>query len=219
MARWVPAAIPLFTTLLAASVADAEPRSFRLRPGPASETRSFAIAELGVAVRMTGKEATPGDKPTVFLSDHGFMRNVSDRYAVGLVLHGEAGDHRARLGPAIRVRRWLDARSAVDVQAGAQIAGGESPGVDFRGPAPFAQISFSAGDVIVLHAQAQAHAVHLRGDYAHVGGLPPTGVDEDFNDVVTHVGVKLGTVPGRAATLAVVVLGGLILIALSNFED
>jgi len=209
----------VIAALLAASSANAEPKSFRFRPGPASETKWFSIAELGVAARVTGEKATPGDKPTAYLSDHGFMRNVSNRYAAGLVLHGEAGGHRGRLGPAIRVRRWLDGRSAVDVQAGALMLGGESQGVDFRGPAPFAQVSFSAGDVIVLHAQAQAHAVHLRGSYPHVGGLPPTGIDEDFNDLVTHVGVKLGTVPGRVGTLVVAALGGLTLIALSNVED
>jgi len=212
--------IPAFLVcLLGASSALAAPKSFTLRPGPLSETHSFAVAELGVAMRMTGKKATPGDDAAAFVSDHGVLFNLSDRYAAGLVVHGEAGSHRSRFGPAVRVRRWLDQRSAVEIQAGALVLGGEGSGVDFRGPAPFVQASFSAGDVFVLHAQVQGHAVHLRGDYAHVGGLPPTGIDEDFNDPVTHVGVKLGTVPGRAGTVVVAIVAGLVLLAFSNFED
>ena len=201
------------------SIAATEPKTFRLRPGPASETKSFAIAELGVAVWVTGRKAAPGDKEVAFLTDHGILRNLSDRYAVGPVLHCEAGSHRSRLGPAIRVRRWLEGTSALDVQAGALLVGGQSSGVDFRGPAPFVQASFSAGDVIVFHAGAQAHAVRLRGDYPHVSGLPPTGVDEDVKDVVTHFGAKLGTVPGRVGTVVVLVVGGLAVLALSGIED
>jgi len=39
----------------------AEPDSFRFKPGPRSVTRSFAVAELGYAVRVIGAKRTPGD--------------------------------------------------------------------------------------------------------------------------------------------------------------
>lgn len=61
----------------------AEPDSFRFKPGPRSVTRSFAIAELGYAVRVIGAKRTPGDGVGTYVSDHGILFNVSDRYAVG----------------------------------------------------------------------------------------------------------------------------------------
>lgn len=97
--------------------------------------------------------------------------------------------------------------------------GAESAGIDFRQPAPFVQISLSAGDILVAYVQAQKHAVHLRGSFPHTGGLPPTGIDQDYNDVVTHAGLKLGTVPGRAATVVVAVLAGITFFALSQGGD
>jgi len=209
----------LAAALFAASTAHAEPASFRLKPGPRSATHSFPVAELGIALRLAGTNATPGDGQSAFVTDHGVLFNASERYAAGLVLHGEFASKRLRLGPTLRVRRWLDPSSAVDVEVGTMIFGDESSGIDFRGPTPFVQASLSAGDFMVVHAQAQAHGVHLRGDYPHVGGLPPTGIDEDFNDLVVHCGVKLGTVPGRAATVVVAIAAGLVAIALSNFQD
>ena len=52
-----------------------------------------------------------------------------------------------------------------------------------------------------------------------MSGLPPTGVDEDVNDVVTHFGAKLGTVPGRVGTVVVLVVGGLAVLAISGIEE
>jgi hypothetical protein len=201
------------------SVVSAKPESFRFKPGPRSVTRSFAIAELGYALRLTGADKTPGDKGGTYVSDHGILFNVSERYAAGLVLHGEAEHKRSRLGPTIRIRRWLGAGSALDVEAGALLLGAESAGIDFRQPAPFLQLSLSAGDVLVVYAQAQAHAAHLRGGYPRIGGLPSTRMEEDVNDVVTDAGLKLGTVPGRAATVIVMVLAGITFYTLSRGGD
>jgi len=199
--------------------ASAEPDSFRFKPGPRSVTRSFAIAELGYAVRVIGAKRTPGDGAGTFVSDHGILFNVSDRYAIGPVLHGEAVSRRTRLGPTLRLRRWLDDRSSVDVEAGAMFLGAESAGIDFRQPSPFVQVSLSAGDILVVYVQAQSHAVHLRGNFPHTGGLPATGIDQDYDDVVTHAGLKLGTVPGRAATVVVLILTGITFLAFSQWED
>ncbi|HYJ33175.1 MAG TPA: hypothetical protein VE326_08145 [Candidatus Binatia bacterium] len=59
----------------------------------------------------------------------------------------------------------------------------------------------------------------MRGNVPHTGGLPATGVDEDYDDVVTHAGLKLGTVPGRAATVVVLILTGMTFLAFSQLKD
>jgi hypothetical protein len=193
----------------------AQTKGFVLRPRPLPDAHSFLVAELGVMTQVVGKNVAPGDDELQFVSDHGVVFNASEKLGVGLVLHGEAGGSRSRLGPAIRVRRWIGRNSSVDVQAGAMLWGGEDNGIDFTGPSPHAQITINGNDVIALQAQAQLHAVHLRGDYPHVGGQPPTGIDEDFNELVMHAGVRMGTVPGVYAS---VILGILSVIVATQWE-
>jgi hypothetical protein len=182
----------------------AETKASIVRPRPLPEARSFLVTEVGVMIQVVGANVTPGDDVLQGVTDQGVMVNASEKLGVGLVFHGEAGGGRSRLGPEIRMRRWIGRNSSVDVQAGAMIWGGESNGIDFTGPSPHAQVTINGNDVIALQVQAQLHAVHLRGDYPHVGGQPPTGIDEDHNELVMHAGARLGTVPGVVAT---VVLG------------
>jgi hypothetical protein len=195
--------------------AEAETQSFVARPKPFPEAHSFLISELGLMIQVVGENAAPDDDEWQFVTDQGVMFNRNEKLAFGLVLHGEAGGQRSRLGPAIRVRRWMGTRSAIDVQAGAMIWGGEDNGIDFQGPSPHIQVTMSAGDVMELQAQAQLHAIHLRGDYPHVGGQPPTGIDEDFNEPVIHLGIRMGTVPGVYTT---VILGILVTIVAIEWE-
>jgi hypothetical protein len=211
-------ALLLLALALAAPVRlRAEPKAFVARPRPLPVAHSFLVAELGFMTQVVGTKATPGDDHQ-YVSDHGVMFNRSETFAVGLVVHGEAGDRRSRLGPAIRVRRWIGGHSALDLQAGAMVFGGEKGGIDFRGPSPHVQATLSAGDVVAIQAQAQLHAVHLRGDYAHVGGQPPTGIDEDHNDVVAHLGIRMGTVPGVYGSVILALVGTFLYIALSNYD-
>ncbi len=216
LATPAPSATAAPSDPVASSVAPIETKAFVLRPRPLPEVRSFLVSEVGVMIQLAGANVTPGDDALQGVTDQGVMVNASEKLGVGLVFHGEAGGGRSRLGPEIRARRWIGRNSSVDVQAGAMIWGGESNGIDFTGPSPHAQVTINGNDVIALQVQAQLHAVHLRGDYPHVGGLPPTGIDEDHNELVMHAGARLGTVPGVFAT---VILGTLaIIFASSDFE-
>jgi hypothetical protein len=206
LTTWVARAALTALALAPPPPALAQTKGFVARPRPLPEARSFLVSEVGVMIQLVGENVAPGDDALQGVTDQGVMFNASERLGVGLVLHGEAGGSRSRLGPAIRVRRWIGRQSSVDIQAGAMLWGGEDNGVDFTGPSPHAQITINGNDVIALQAQAQLHAVHLRGDYPHVGGQPPTGIDEDHNELVMHAGVRLGTVPGVFAS---VILGAL----------
>jgi hypothetical protein len=39
-----------------------------------------------------------------------------------------------------------------------------------------------------------------------VGGQPPTGIDEDFNEPVVHLGIRMGTVPGVYTSVLLTIL-------------
>jgi hypothetical protein len=77
----------------------AQTKGFVLRPRPLPDAHSFLVAELGVMTQLVGKNVAPGDDELQFVSDHGVVFNASEKFGVGLVVHGEAGGSRSRLGP------------------------------------------------------------------------------------------------------------------------
>jgi hypothetical protein len=77
----------------------AQPKAFVLRPRPLPDAHSVFVAELGVMTQLVGKNVAPGDDELQFVSDHGVVFNASEKFGVGLVVHGEAGGSRSRLGP------------------------------------------------------------------------------------------------------------------------
>ena len=77
------------------------------RGHPLPECRSFLVTEVGLSYPMN-KTATNG-RGAVIAGDLGWMRNISDRAAVGGTAHARIGigDDYARAGVRARYRRWL----------------------------------------------------------------------------------------------------------------
>jgi len=83
------------------------------RPAPAC--RAFVVTSFGPYTRLGSGTGAP----TRLLADWGLMVNVGRRDAVGLSYAASVDiDAGFEAGPAVRYRRWLGGRSAVDVTFG-----------------------------------------------------------------------------------------------------
>ncbi|HEX7079321.1 MAG TPA: hypothetical protein VF363_12935 [Candidatus Eisenbacteria bacterium] len=186
---------------------------FRLRGRPLPECTSFAITEVGYLVPLNSVDAARGDREGSFVVDYGWMKNRSPSNALGVVAHLDAGSYRARFGPALRYRRWLSRRTAIDYEAGVSLLGSEDDrNFDFKAPGFFGQVNWQVEGILSITAQAGSRAVRYTGPSDLAPGLADQrGIDLRLGAKVGS-GVGLGAVAGAATALIALIL------ALSTFQ-
>lgn len=181
------------------------PRSFCWTGRPAESCRTFLVAEGNFYAPVAGTTYRRAGFPGEFtrerhLATHvawevGAMRNVGPRDAVGAaVLLGVDGNGE-RLALKGRYRRWLGPRAAVDAAAGVLYA---------RRAAPYPDV---AGNVHVPGAGITADVSLGLTDWAGVSVRGDLLFDEEQRSSALYGGLKLGTRPAAAATVAPLLFG------------
>jgi len=175
---------------------------FRGRPLP--HCRSFWITEAGYAIRMTAGnspfESGPSDTYVATL-ELGRMRNVSDRFAIGLGL-GAGTFNAVHLAVKPRVRYWVTRDVALDVSPGWRF-NGRVGGTAFTGDA---SIMFQDRAGVFAHTVSTTIATYS----------PDTQTPSLRQRLAVLLGVRLGSKLGVAGAigdgLAAVIAGSAILI-------
>ena len=148
----------LFLSALATSPGYAGPFCFRGRPLP--DCGSFLLTEVTYAKRLNNSS---GDGTHSATGEFGWMRNRSERWALGAAAFiGIRGHYstEVRVGPEVRLRRWLADGRSLDISSG-MLVGGGSTGTRIGG---FGQLSYNMGDRFHLTS---------RWEYARFPGYPP----------------------------------------------
>ena len=172
------------------------------RGHPLAETRSFMITEFGVLARLDDYPYAGGDSRMAISFDLGWMKNISERRAVGFSGYALVSDPTTRLGIRGRYRRWLSRKTSIDVSPGV-LLGGEDSGIEYDPPGFVLGATVNAGDLVALTVDAE-YARNL--DLVH--DTPPLQW-EKRTDVAWRAGAKFGSGLGVLATAG---LFGLILV-------
>ena len=152
---------------------------------PSPECGLFLVTEVGA-----GHVFAP-DQTQCFLSDLGFMVNLSRRYALG-VAHYTALDSKYtnfRGGLKLRMRRWLNRSASLNLGAGALLWSGT---YGDRHPSFTGDIGFSYKDLLIL----QVGCDHLRNSKGH-----------STKGVNWYAALKTGSYIGGGATVVGLALG------------
>jgi len=173
------------------------------RGRPLAETRSFMITEFGVLTRIDDYPYVGGDSRIAFSFDLGWMRNISERGAVGFSGYALVSDPTTRMGIRARYRRWLSRKTSIDISPGV-LLGGEDSGIEYDPPGFVLGATLNAGDLVALTVDAE-YARNL--DLVH--DTPPFQW-EKRTDVAWRAGAKLGSGLGLLGTAG---LFGLVLYA------
>lgn len=167
-------------------------------PAPRTRCSSWFITEPGLYMRFTDRD--PGDETLLFGYSLGWMRNMSTRNAWGGELFGGV-EGEVRGGLALRARRWLSERTAMDVAVGAHLFGDASSQHVASGSPMFA-VRITHADK--LAAVARLDVLHLRCGANCDAALP----DPNGTSTRLYGGIELGSQLGAvAAALAAVVVG------------
>jgi len=112
-----PALVLLTTTLIATTTAEAGV-CFRGRPKP--DCSSFWITEVGIGLRFSAEK---GENQLWPHSEIGWMKNVGDRYSVGITTYFVAEPKYDDLlfGLKLRGRLWLNRDLSLNVSSGAAL--------------------------------------------------------------------------------------------------
>jgi hypothetical protein len=160
--------------------------SLTWRGRPLAETRSFMITEMGVLARIDDYPYIGGDSRTAFSFDLGWMKNISERGAVGFSGYALVSDPTTRLGIRGRYRRWLSRKTSIDISPGV-LLGGEDAAIEYDPPGFVLGATLNAGDLVALTVDAE-YARNL--DLVH--DTPPLEW-EKRTDVAWRAGAKLGS--------------------------
>jgi hypothetical protein len=107
--------------------------SLTWRGRPLAETRSFMITEMGVLARIDDYPYAGGGPGIEFSFDLGWMKNISERGAVGFSGYALVSDFTTRLGIRARYRRWLSRKTSIDISPGV-LLGGEDGAIEYDPP-------------------------------------------------------------------------------------
>jgi len=193
-----------------ASPVQAGPRrilSVTWRGRPQAEARSFLITEFGVLARIDDYPYTGGDSRTALSFDLGWMKNVSERGAIGFSGYALVSDPTTRLGIRGRYRRWLSRKTSIDISPGV-LLGGEDTAIEYDPPGFVLGAALNAGDLVAFTVDAE-YARNL--DLVH--DTPPLQW-EKRTDVAWRAGAKLGS--GLGLLGAAGVFGLILAIGLSG---
>jgi hypothetical protein len=189
-----------------AAAAPSGQRSFCWTGRPAEHCRTFLVAEGNLYAPVAGTTylRTGFDRGRLTRHKHlaphvawevGAMRNVGPRDAVGAAVLLGVDANGERLALKGRYRRWLGPRAAVDAAAGVLYARRAAPYPDVAGNRHVPGAGVTADVSLGLTNWA---GVSVRGDLLF---------DEDRQSSALYGGIKLGTRPAAAATVAPLLLG------------
>jgi len=163
------------------------------RGRPLAETRSFMITEFGVLERIDDYPYLGGDSRIAISFDLGWMKNISERGAVGFSGYALVSDPTTRMGIRGRYRRWLSRKTSIDISPGVLLSG-EDSGIEYDPPGFVLGATLNAGDLVALTVDAE-YARNL--DLVH--DTPPLQW-EKRTDVAWRAGAKLGSGLGLLGT-------------------
>jgi len=163
------------------------------RGRPLAETRSFMITEFGVLERIDDYRYLGGDTRIAISFDLGWMKNISERGAVGFSGYALVSDPTTRMGIRGRYRRWLSRKTSIDISPGVLLSG-EDSGIEYDPPGFVLGATLNAGDLVALTVDAE-YARNL--DLVH--DTPPLQW-EKRTDVAWRAGAKLGSGLGLLGT-------------------
>lgn len=196
--------------LLTPPLYDRPYRSVRFRGGPKEVCSSFLLTEFSWMWRVGGTGPTSSDERFYGSLDLGWAKNVGSAYAVGATAFLGGDNSREHLGVRARVRRWLAPNLSLDLAPGLILAGEEEHSATLLQPGFIAQASLMADDRLGIVGQVFTSRARLsRSVYVPAGPAGP-GYEtrtEDVRETGWSAGLKLGSAPGVAATLLVLVLG------------
>jgi len=175
------------------------------RGRPLAETRSFMITEFGVLSRIDDYPYLGGDSRLAFSFDLGWMKNISEKGAVGLSGYALVSDPVSRLGIRARYRRWLSRKTSIDISPGVLVSG-EDSGIEYDPPGFVLGTTLNAGDLVAVTVDAE-YARNL--DLVH--DTPPLQW-EKRTDIAWRAGAKLGSglgLLGAAGLVGLVIAIGL----------
>ena len=177
---------------------------------PLAETRSFMITEFGVLSRLDDYPYLDHESRLAFSFDLGWMKNVSERGAVGFSGYALVSDPTTRLGLRGRYRRWLSRKMSIDVSPGI-VLGGEDSAIEYDPPGFVLGATLNEGDLVALTVDAE---YAKNRDLVH--DTPPYQW-EDRSDVAWRAGAKFGS--GLGLLGAAGLFGLALYIALSGGYD
>jgi hypothetical protein len=179
----------------------------QLKVGPRSVTKSFAITETSLLGQVMPGGLDRNDLGNYFGFDLGWMRNVSDRTAVGWSGFIGSGNSYVSCGGRLRIRRWLSKTSSIEIAPGIIAAEGRVHG-DALSPGYSLQAGWSPSRYLTL--TTEIFTVRRR-QYRYVWyyAVDPSEVRETGVMVGVKVGQWPGAVGGVVAALWVLLQAGL----------
>jgi hypothetical protein len=140
--------------------------------------------------------------------DLGWMKNISQRDAVGFTGYALAGENTSRVGVRGRYRRWFSRNTSLDIAPGVLLKG-DSDITSFYDPPGFVVgASFQRGGLPAVTLEVE----HMRFlEYVPGGGLPL--VFRTRSALTWRAGAKLGAAPGVAAIALWAAVGTLIVVS------
>ena len=168
------------------------PRSHAMTSGPLPNTRSFMITQAGIAARVDAGSPLYNKGGMYALTDLGWMRNVSQRLAVGGDMYVGGDDYRLRLGPKLRFRYWVSRTVSVDLAPGVLLAGDEDWNGEAHFPGFVGEASMSRNDVLLT---VEVESISISDRY---------GAEDQ--DTSWYIGGKVGGVPGMVGVFAGIIV-------------
>jgi hypothetical protein len=179
------------------------------RGHPLPECRSFLITEFGLLARLDDYPYQRGASRVAVTFDAGWMKNISERDAVGLSGQVLTSDPTQRIGVRGRYRRWLSRNTSVDLTPGVFVSG-EDNLIDYDPPGFVMGAAFNAGDLISVTVETEYARYKDYGDV--LPQIPTT-----HSDVTWRAGAKLGS--GLGVLGAAALVGLFLYIGLSGGFD
>jgi len=199
----------LIATATPASASDAGGHSLCWRGHPFPECRSFLITEVGLFYPRS-RSSIEGGRRTEAAADLGWMKNVSERDAVGGTIHGKLANDYVRAGLRARYRRWLGRSVSVELSPGIIVANQDDLRDAYLLPGLVAGATLNLGDMVGISVEAE------RARYSREESLGTGVIESRFSETTWRAGWKLGWVPGGGGAL-IFIAGGIIqLLVLSD---
>ena len=172
------------------------------RGHPYPECRSFLVTEVGISYPWGNTPTYDGG--AVIAGDLGWMKNISERAAVGGTAHARLGEDYARAGVRARYRRWLGRSTSVDLSPGIIVLNkDETYNTDYLPPGFVGGAALNLGDLFALSLEAEYGRYSVREYTA-------TEIHRSRSSQVTwRLGWKAGSLPGSIGMVAFIA-GGII---------